>query len=196
MLELGFQRGNTLQAPRLYSVSDVINCNSNTPACYSTGGVTKPSFGEWFRMKHVSLGIVALPSQIVEAENYGCVYLVKHPHDLYKIGIARNPAIRLAELQVGSPYLLELVGSMLTNEVVSWEQDLHARYKEQRVRGEWFKLSDSDVFKLLKLFAHQDALCKERLRDSVEEQRQFLLEERYRLPRLLGGSPTETKKRR
>lgn len=53
-----------------------------------------------------------------------------------KIGKAINPESRLAELQVGSPFALRLIGA--TPGDVSAEHALHVRFREDHIRGEWF----------------------------------------------------------
>ena len=53
-----------------------------------------------------------------------------------KIGLARHPAQRLSELQIGNPVTL--------NGLAAWrclpgdEADLHARFDAAHIRGEWF----------------------------------------------------------
>ena len=59
-----------------------------------------------------------------------------------KIGYAKYSAEeRLRSLQIGNPRPLTLVGTMLGD--VEDELDLHAKFPDERVRGEWFKASDS-----------------------------------------------------
>jgi Meiotically up-regulated gene 113 len=56
-----------------------------------------------------------------------------------KIGVARDPLTRLADLQVGSPYKLRLYG--LRRGGVAEERRLHKRFRADRLQGEWFKAS-------------------------------------------------------
>lgn len=56
-----------------------------------------------------------------------------------KIGKANDPEARLAELQVGSPSALRLIGSIPGG--IAEERALHARFSADRVRGEWFSPS-------------------------------------------------------
>jgi hypothetical protein len=57
-----------------------------------------------------------------------------------KIGCARDPKDRLAKLQTASPAKLVLEATIFGSHET--EIQLHARFAEQRVRGEWFKLTD------------------------------------------------------
>lgn len=56
---------------------------------------------------------------------------------LVKIGSSRNPEGRLQRMQTGSPVLLRLVGLMPGGTPA--ELELHERFAEHRVRGEWFR---------------------------------------------------------
>jgi hypothetical protein len=60
--------------------------------------------------------------------------------DCVKIGIARDTAFRLREMQVHCPYEMTLLG--VTDGGRSVERGLHQRFARYRIRGEWFSLSD------------------------------------------------------
>jgi hypothetical protein len=74
------------------------------------------------------------------------VYFVKtkvYPQML-KIGKAKDVQRRIAELQTGCPYPLELVGSLKCNSerhALGLEQAAHRLFKRSRSRGEWFEYS-------------------------------------------------------
>lgn len=62
-----------------------------------------------------------------------------------KIGSSRNPTARLAELQVGSPVKLKLLGTVKCKSeqhARSVERLAHNIFHKQRRRGEWFRLSE------------------------------------------------------
>ena len=68
-------------------------------------------------------------------------YLIKDQRTgLYKIGKSKNPKLREKTLQGENP-LCEIVKT--------WDKDiekyLHDNYKNQRIRGEWFNLSEIQV---------------------------------------------------
>lgn len=76
------------------------------------------------------------------------VYIIKASNGYYKIGISRNPDKRFKELQRDAATWaieLELVHIIATNKAYILEQSLHKRFAEQRVRGEWFLLAQSDI---------------------------------------------------
>jgi hypothetical protein len=63
-----------------------------------------------------------------------------------KIGHSLNPKKRLAELQVGSHAKLNIIATVIGGK--QKEQELHARFKSCKHRGEWFSRSD-DLSKYL-----------------------------------------------
>ena len=60
--------------------------------------------------------------------------------DLVKIGMAEDVPARVARMQTGSPIQLRLLGSMPGDRDV--ERALHRRFRDLRVRGEWFRRAD------------------------------------------------------
>jgi len=81
----------------------------------------------------------------------GFIYIVNQENtQLYKIGFTQDDNIkqRLSSLQVGNPQILTFVGCFYTfHQHV--EYDLHEYFKDLRVGGEWFKLSDGDIANIL-----------------------------------------------
>lgn len=67
------------------------------------------------------------------------VYLIRNSHYDYKIGISKHPKKRLVSLSSGSSSKLLLVQTW-KSEVYSeqLEKELHALFKEYKLRGEWF----------------------------------------------------------
>lgn len=57
--------------------------------------------------------------------------------NLVKIGWAKAPEDRVSALQIGSPLILTLLWS----DEGPYEGPLHRRFKDYRVRGEWFDLT-------------------------------------------------------
>lgn len=60
--------------------------------------------------------------------------------EFVKIGKAKNPFHRKHNLQIGSPFLLELLGWFEAE--ASEEQRLHQKLLGHHVRGEWFRWCD------------------------------------------------------
>jgi predicted GIY-YIG superfamily endonuclease len=72
------------------------------------------------------------------------VYMIRccNKDGFIKIGVAKNIAKRLENLQIGCPYPLKLIASIRCESVkhaYSMESNLHGLFKKQRIRGEWFR---------------------------------------------------------
>ncbi len=71
------------------------------------------------------------------------VYLMKDEHSgLYKIGRSINPLKRERTLQSEKPQI-RLIYSF--NAYCKDEIDIHEKFKDKRVRGEWFSLNEDDI---------------------------------------------------
>ncbi len=78
----------------------------------------------------------------------GYVYVLKaqRPHDdCSKIGRTNNPKKRLHDFGVKLPYKVTPVLIVRSDDCHESERLLHEAYKEKRIDGEWFKLSDADI---------------------------------------------------
>lgn len=68
---------------------------------------------------------------------YSCGY--------YKIGITTNINKRISDLQTGNPFLIQLVFFKIVNDASDLESELHKKYKNKNVLGEWFWLNNEDI---------------------------------------------------
>lgn len=66
----------------------------------------------------------------------GFVYFIQAASGPIKIGRAADARVRCAELQTGSHEELVLLATLKGGRVV--ERELHRRFAEHRIRGEWF----------------------------------------------------------
>ncbi|WP_438278131.1 GIY-YIG nuclease family protein [Nitrobacter sp.] len=71
-------------------------------------------------------------------QKFNQVYFIRCG-EFVKIGFTYDVLVRLETLQAATPYTLELLDSFAGGE--SDEKELHARFAEHRVRGEWFHLA-------------------------------------------------------
>ncbi len=83
-------------------------------------------------------------------QDYQTYLMVDKATGYYKIGRSNNPYYREKTLQSEKP-TIELI--CFTSSDI--EGLLHRRYASNRVRGEWFALSPSDVSAIITLFAQQ-----------------------------------------
>jgi len=71
------------------------------------------------------------------------VYFIQHDVDgPIKIGVAKDPARRLNELQIGNPYQLYLITKIdccTSGNAYALEKKLHWKFKRWNISGEWFK---------------------------------------------------------
>ena len=82
-------------------------------------------------------------------ENKGWVYLIGSSVGLCKIGISENPHKRFADLQNANAAKLQLLGSVQVDDAISYEARLHEHHDNVHNHGEWFKLVNADITKLL-----------------------------------------------
>jgi hypothetical protein len=80
----------------------------------------------------------------------GTVYLIRQVDqegkELYKIGITKNPIeTRLKCLRTGNPCKLDLQGFYTSENYKKIESFLHRLYQSNRLEGEWFQLTNSQV---------------------------------------------------
>lgn len=62
-----------------------------------------------------------------------------------KIGYAANVEARLSGLQTGSPFPLTVLWQQMVSDAKSAEDALHKRFRDKRIRGEWFDLGPDAV---------------------------------------------------
>lgn len=69
-------------------------------------------------------------------------------HIPVKIGLSNNPKRRLKALQTGNPRKLTLRGTVKTSsrrDAFALERQLHSKYKDKSINGEWFLLPRGEV---------------------------------------------------
>lgn len=75
----------------------------------------------------------------------GFVYLFSSENGLYKIGRAVNPSRRFRQLWTLSPIDVYSVCTIATSDMYETECQLHRRFLDKRVKGEWYRLNSEDV---------------------------------------------------
>ena len=75
------------------------------------------------------------------------VYIIKNlDTNNIKVGVGTDPVKRLSQLQTGSDSELDLVyTSFLCSNAFSLESEVHDKFKDCHIRGEWFKVDESEV---------------------------------------------------
>lgn len=78
----------------------------------------------------------------------GYVYVIQ-ADKFVKIGIAKDVIQRLNMMQIGNPHQLKLLHSWGTVTPKAIEEEIHCEYRRFHVRGEWFKIPEPHLSKLL-----------------------------------------------
>jgi hypothetical protein len=78
-----------------------------------------------------------------EKDSY--IYLMKNTRNGYtKIGISKNPKHREKTLQSEEPEI-DLIWKKEIPNAIGREIELHKKYSDKRIRGEWFDLTEQDI---------------------------------------------------
>lgn len=78
----------------------------------------------------------------------GYVYLINMNNEFYKIGYASDVTARFGSIQTSTPYKLELIHVIISQDAPRLEHILHQRYAAKRDRGEWFRLEEGDIIEI------------------------------------------------
>jgi len=75
----------------------------------------------------------------------GYVYLLQSPSENYKIGYSATPEDRVKTFKNTLPFEVEYICLIPTDNMRKLEGELHDRFEDRRVEGEWFALTENDV---------------------------------------------------
>jgi hypothetical protein len=75
----------------------------------------------------------------------GCVYVIRAPNDIYKIGKSNNVPRRFKRFEVKLPFDIDLIHVIACSDYHKAERRLHEQFAGKRVAGEWFALDEADV---------------------------------------------------
>lgn len=88
-------------------------------------------------------------NDVVLRENFkknGYVYVIKKiDENIVKIGMSKNYNERTKQISTKLHFEVETIKVFKTDDMESLEKHLHELYKDKRLNGEWFKLTDSDI---------------------------------------------------
>lgn len=98
------------------------------------GKTFRASVIAWVRLRETPPPRKKLPRRPTDKSSH--VYFVRGG-DMIEVGLAKDPAQRLRDLQVGSPLRLEILATIRGSLAV--EKGIHARFKDLRSHGEWFR---------------------------------------------------------
>lgn len=76
----------------------------------------------------------------------GCVYIMQlGDTNLFKIGYSNDVDRRRAQIQAKCPIPITVIYERWGHDYRFFERVLHKEFEKKRVKGEWFKLSASDL---------------------------------------------------
>lgn len=82
--------------------------------------------------------------RIVLKDRPGYIYLVK-ASGYYKIGLSKQPKVRFSQIGLQLPFPFEVLHIISATNMYETESKLHQKYAHQRLNGEWFSLTESEV---------------------------------------------------
>ena len=110
------------------------------------------------------------------------VYIFKLANSsIYKIGRSANPTYRIKRLQTGSSQKIFPVFCGLSLHSMATEANLHKRFKDSKLQGEWFNLTDIEVKNIIAFLRSVDQDSKEELRkreDNIEKKKNLSVPKR------------------
>lgn len=89
-------------------------------------------------------GFVDYTMYKIEENHKGYVYLIKS-NNYFKIGKTKNIKQRISSLQTSSATHIELIHTIKTSNYHKIEKELHKKFENQHIKGEWFNLSEEDI---------------------------------------------------
>lgn len=84
----------------------------------------------------------------------GDVYLAKSENGFYKIGISKDPRGRIKHFSTIMPLEVEIIHTFASDNCREAEAALHRMHDCCRARGEWFSLSEQDVYFITSITAY------------------------------------------
>lgn len=143
--------------PRVGIAEEKINlfgCEIRLPRTVEDGYGEKP-LPKWMErptLRERLMQCEARLQEITEARSRrqfrpGSVYVLQADDgpDLYKIGVSRNVNRRLTEIAAHLPWTLSVRLMIESDDPETLERELHHRFAEKRVNGEWFRLTADDL---------------------------------------------------
>lgn len=96
--------------------------------------------GEWEQPRPITI-------EQKSQKRAGYVYLVRGETNpiTYKIGFTKDIKNRIKTFSVKLPFPIEFVCAIKTDDMIVLETELHKRFADKRLDGEWFDLSSEDV---------------------------------------------------
>jgi len=99
----------------------------------------------------ISVGYRGAPCDPNMSNEREYVYALGHPHGFVKIGRSKDPRRRLKDHQISSSYELWVIIQVPVPNAAKTEKEMHERFSDSLVSGEWFNLGYRDYDILIDL---------------------------------------------
>lgn len=93
----------------------------------------------------------------------GYVYILSDGLGHYKIGRTKHLTNRIKQLSTQPPFAITLIAAFTVVHTAHIEKMLHETYAEQRLNGEWFSLSQSDIDDMTSTFGEEGYITEDSL---------------------------------
>ncbi len=86
------------------------------------------------------------------------IYVIRHGDtNMYKIGISKlTIQTRISAIQSGNPIKLNCIQQIYTPNASIIEKKIHNIFSKNKIRGEWFELSDKNLLKIKQIINNID----------------------------------------
>ena len=86
------------------------------------------------------------------------IYVIRHGDtNMYKIGISKlTIQTRISAIQSGNPIKLNCIQQIYTPNAIIIEKKIHNIFSKNKIRGEWFELSDKNLLKIKQIINNID----------------------------------------
>jgi len=92
-------------------------------------------------------------------EKFGFVYIAKQQDNIYKIGITKDIEARRKSLKTGNPFI-EIIATKRTHSYYILEKQLHDKFTDKNINGEWFSFTDSEIKGIIIAFGFVSAISE------------------------------------
>lgn len=122
---------------------------------------------EVFKGEHIAARAIAEKERINRGERHwsakqsvrrkvsGHVYLVEGANGVYKIGKTSQLHARMNFFEIKLPFDVNLICAIPSEDITTLEKQLHDKYANKRIRGEWFELTEQDVEDIKQLIGEE-----------------------------------------
>jgi hypothetical protein len=141
-------------------IDEYLKSGNATKSALAAGYSTKTAYSHGARLTHqedieqaidrrIAMLGIQRPEQVTDRRinsKSSRLYLIQEDFlGLVKIGIATDVMSRIRTIQISCPQNITILDELDFQCAQSYETSLHARYSSKHFRGEWFRLTETDI---------------------------------------------------